>query len=104
MLDRDTLASGKLLVSELVTNAVRHGRGMITLTAALSHDRLRVEVIAEGSGFAPALDEHEFENIGGWGLQIVDAEASRWGLRGGDTHVWFELDASDHDRKPIDQR
>ncbi len=92
MLDRDTLARGKLLVSELVTTAVRHGRGMITLKAALNHDRLLVEVIAPGNGFAPALDKHELENIGGGGLQIVDAEASRWGMQESATHVWFELD------------
>jgi anti-sigma regulatory factor (Ser/Thr protein kinase) len=96
LLDRDTLASGMLLVSELVTNAVRYGRGMITLKAVLSDDRLLVEVIAQGSGFAPALDEHDLEN-GGWGLRIVDAEASRSGVQEGATHVRFELDTPDHD-------
>ncbi len=77
---------------------------MIALKAALSHDRLLVEVIAQGDGFAPALDKHELENFGGWGLQIVDAEASRWGVQEGATHVWFELDAPDHDPSQIDQR
>ena len=104
MLDRDTLARGKLLVSELVTNAVRHGRGMITLKAALNHERLLVEVIAQGSGLAPALDKHELENIGSWGLQIIDAEASRWGVQEGATHVWFELDAPGPQPQPINQR
>lgn len=97
MLDRDTLARGKLLVSELVTNAVRHGRGVIRLKAALNHEWLLVEVIAQDSDLASALDKHELENNGGWGpLQILDAEASRWGVQEGATHVWFELDAPDH--------
>jgi hypothetical protein len=30
--------------------------------------------------------------VGGWGLSIVDALASRWGVHEGTTHVWFELE------------
>jgi anti-sigma regulatory factor (Ser/Thr protein kinase) len=41
-----------LLVSELVTNALVHGRGRIELRAQLDDDRLRVDVIDEGHGFA----------------------------------------------------
>jgi anti-sigma regulatory factor (Ser/Thr protein kinase) len=46
-----TLATATLLVSELVTNAVRHGCGQITLSARLSGDRLLVEVMDESHGF-----------------------------------------------------
>ncbi len=86
------LGTAKLLASELVTNAVLHGEGVITLRAALEDDRLLVEVIDEGTGFERVVDEQNFEKVGGWGLRIVDTEASRWGLHEGTTHVWFELE------------
>jgi anti-sigma regulatory factor (Ser/Thr protein kinase) len=89
-----TLATARLLVSELVTNAVTHGRGRVTLRAQLSELRLLVEVIDEGAGFEPEFRERDFERpgLGGWGLRIVDTESSRWGVRRDRSHVWFELE------------
>jgi len=62
--------------------------------ARLNEDRLLVEVIDEGSGLEADVRERDFENprAGGRGLTIVDAESSRWGIRKGTTHVWFELE------------
>lgn len=91
-IDNDELHRAKLLVSELVTNAVLHGQGQIVLRSALDDDRLLVEVIDEGQGFEHELRQREFEQVGGRGLTIVDAEASRWGIHEGTTHVWFELE------------
>jgi anti-sigma regulatory factor (Ser/Thr protein kinase) len=88
----DELRTAELLVSELVTNAVMHGRGTITLRAHLDEDRLLVEVIDEGGGFERTIRNREFDSVGGRGLAIVDAEASRWGIHEGTTHVWFELE------------
>jgi anti-sigma regulatory factor (Ser/Thr protein kinase) len=90
-----TLTTARLLVSELVTNAVCHGRGPITLRAQLFDLRLLVEVLDEGGGFEPDLREREFQTpeAGGWGLGLVETEASRWGVRGDRSHVWFELDS-----------
>ena len=87
-----TLATARLLVSELVTNAVTHGRGRITLTAQLFELCLLVEVLDEGGGFD--LRERDFQapEVGGWGLKIVDAQSSRWGVRRDSSHVWFELE------------
>jgi anti-sigma regulatory factor (Ser/Thr protein kinase) len=90
--DPDLLADAELLVGELVSNAVLHGRGTIILRARLDDDRLFVEVIDEGSGFERELRRHDFEQLGGWGLDIVDDIASRWGVHEGTTHVWFELE------------
>jgi anti-sigma regulatory factor (Ser/Thr protein kinase) len=90
-LDSDELDRAKLLVSELVTNALVHGRGVITLRVSVDAARLLVEVIDEGSGFKRA-SEHERDEPGGLGLGVVDAEASRWGVYEGTTHVWFEID------------
>lgn len=90
--DVGELGRAKLLVSELVNNAVLHGHGSITFKADLDEDRLHVEVIDEGSGFEREVREQDSENLGGRGLRLVDAEASRWGLYEGTTHVWFELE------------
>lgn len=90
--ERDQLRTAELLVSELVTNAVMHGRGKITLRAQIDEDRVLVEVIDEGGGFERTLRHGDFDAVGGRGLAIVDAEASRWGIHEGTTHVWFELE------------
>lgn len=90
--DADLLTAAEQLVSELATNAYLHGLGEITMCARLDDDRLLVEVIDEGSGFERELRRKDFRQIGGWGLEIVDDIASRWGLHEGTTHVWFELE------------
>jgi anti-sigma regulatory factor (Ser/Thr protein kinase) len=92
VLDGDELDTAQLLASELVNNAVLHGHGTITFRTALDENRLIVEVIDEGSGFERVLDRHDFDRIGGFGLEIVEAVASRWGVHEGTTHVWFELE------------
>jgi len=88
----DELETATLLTSELVTNAVRHGEGRITLRADLDDDRMLVEVIDEGEGLEQAIREHDFESVKGWGLRLVDSASSRWGAHEGTTHVWFELE------------
>jgi anti-sigma regulatory factor (Ser/Thr protein kinase) len=89
----DQLQTVRLLTSELVTNALLHGAGSITLRASLQDHRLHVEVIDEGNGLdRPPPTRHDPDHVGGYGLQIVDSEASRWGVGRGTTHVWFELE------------
>ena len=90
-LDRLQRQKARLLVSELVTNAVIHGRGRIELQARLDPDRLLVRVIDEGPGFTATFRELDLDTPGGHGLRIVDAEASQWGIREGAADVWFEL-------------
>jgi anti-sigma regulatory factor (Ser/Thr protein kinase) len=87
-----------LLVSELVTNSVRHGGAdedaRLELAAYRDGDRLRIEVADRGPGFdparAPRLDD---DDVGGWGLVLVERLADRWGVdcSGDATVVWFEL-------------
>jgi anti-sigma regulatory factor (Ser/Thr protein kinase) len=93
-LAQDRLAELRLLVSELVTNAVRHGldrRGAVELTMRLAGRRLRVEVVDGGAGFTPPTGEHDPEDPGGWGLVVVDELVDRWGVDvAGGTRVWFE--------------
>jgi anti-sigma regulatory factor (Ser/Thr protein kinase) len=86
----DLLIDAELLVSELVTNALRHGRGDISLCARVDEECLRVDVIDAGSGFAHEL-HRSGDRVGGWGLDIVDVVSNRWGVQEGATRVWFEL-------------
>jgi len=86
------LETATTLTSELVTNAIRHGQGRITLRASLDEDRLLVEVMDEGDGLEQMIRQRRFEHVEGWGLKIVDRESSRWGAHEGTTHVWFELE------------
>jgi len=87
-----------LLISELVTNAVRHprtagGEGVVIRLAA-SPDRIRIEVSDSGAGFSPAaITRPSRDTPGGRGLFVVDAIASRWGTVCADGHcVWLERD------------
>jgi anti-sigma regulatory factor (Ser/Thr protein kinase) len=91
-LDIGELSRAKLLVTELVNNAVLHGQGSITFIADLDEDRLHVEVIDEGTGFEREVREQGAEELGGRGLNLVEAESSRWGVHEGTTHVWFQIE------------
>jgi serine/threonine-protein kinase RsbW len=92
-LDRDRLETLRLLVSELVTNAVRHGqRDRPVEVRAWWNDRVRVEVVDHGHGFAPLPRSHQADDPGGYGLYLVGTLAGRWGVESDDsTTVWFEL-------------
>ena len=81
-----------LLISELVTNAVMHGHGPIELLALLDESRLTVDISDRGEGFERPRHERDPDAIGGYGLNIVDALASRWGIHEGSSHVWFEIE------------
>jgi anti-sigma regulatory factor (Ser/Thr protein kinase) len=85
----------RLLVTELVTNSVRHsGAADVHLHVSVAAGRVRVEVSDAGRGFMPAPQAPGVERSGGWGLYLVDRLASRWGVaRDGLTRVWFEMDA-----------
>ena len=86
-----------LLVSELVTNSYRHaGLGAgdnILLRVTQEAETLHIEVVDPGTKRRPAIRQNAAE--GGWGLQIVDQLADRWGTETGPsgTTVWFELDS-----------
>lgn len=92
-LAEERVDASRLLVSELVTNAVKYGGdGPVRLEVTSRPGRFRAEVIDEGSGFVAA--EREVDQEGGWGLPLVEELADRWGTFEGSTHVWFELDLS----------
>lgn len=90
-LDSEESDRAQLLVSELVNNAVLHGRGTIMLKMSLDQHRLRVEVIDQGTGAEPVIRGQDLARRD-HGLSLVAHEASRWGVHEGTTHVWFEID------------
>ena len=84
----------ELLVSEVVTNAVRHADldpdDRIEVHVHGSPSTLRVDVIDPGPGFDPVGRRPRLS--GGWGMWLLDRLATRWGVeRDGNTRVWFEV-------------
>lgn len=81
-----------LLVSELVTNAVRHGGSLIGLRLLHSTRQLSAE-IADGDARLPHPCQASADDEGGRGLALVAALATRWGTRRtrDGKVVWFEL-------------
>ena len=96
-LPEETLDELRLLVSELVTNSVRHaglgGQQRIGLKVDTSSDAVRIEVTDSGPGFEAGQPLPSLYQDSGWGLYLVEQIADRWGVRQeGGTCVWFEVD------------
>ena len=88
----------RLLVSELVTNSVRHAAltpdMTIRISVALVHGAVRIEVEDPGDGGIAAVPPDR-EHGGGFGLYLVELLAERWGsTNDGNTCVWAELAVS----------
>jgi serine phosphatase RsbU (regulator of sigma subunit) len=82
----------ELMVSELVTNAIRHATGPVELR--LLRDRGLICEVADGSSVSPRLRRARSEDEGGRGLFLVAQLAERWGTRfpsGGGKVIWAEL-------------
>ena len=87
----------RLMLSELVTNSLRHASlsidQEIELVLALQGETLRVEVGDPGPGFEPRPRAAHDSAGSGWGLFLVASLADRWGVtRDGLNRVWFEVD------------
>jgi two-component sensor histidine kinase len=87
----------RLLVSELVTNSVKHaGIGpeeSITMRVRVLDEGVRIEVSDAGGGFEQP-DEPSADSDSGWGLFIVEQLATQWGVEhpdGDEPYVWFEI-------------
>jgi anti-sigma regulatory factor (Ser/Thr protein kinase) len=84
-----------LLVSELVTNAIRHAKGIDVVTVNLHAGRtwLRIEVQDTDRHWPqPRIPGRHDDS--GFGFILVNALASNWGVRETETGkaVWAELD------------
>jgi DNA-binding response OmpR family regulator len=92
---RDLLDDAALVVSELVTNAVRHAGSASIVVVNRTEGGIRVEVRDDGPG-APDLGQSPTDAEHGRGLMIVAALATAWGVDddAGSKTVWVELGAS----------
>ena len=92
-LDPPLLETLRLLVTELVTNSVRHTDcDSITLRVAIGKSAVLTEVTDEGPPFDPQHVIPEDPDRG-WGLVLLERLAPNWGVKteGGSKRVWFEL-------------
>jgi anti-sigma regulatory factor (Ser/Thr protein kinase) len=84
----------KLLISELVSNSVKHcGQGSVQVEIEATGNSVRVDVIDTGPTFVPVPRVAEIDVEGGWGLVLVEELSTRWGSFEGNAHVWFEIDS-----------
>jgi serine/threonine-protein kinase RsbW len=86
-----------LVASELVTNAIRHGEplagdggGEVTVAWQVDPQAIVVRVTDAGGASRPKVRHPSAREIGGRGLALVEAIASRWGVEDADdaTTVW----------------
>jgi len=75
----DLIPTTELLVSELVTNAIRYSQGDVTLR--LVNERALVCEVLDNSAALPRLRQANSDDENGRGLQVVRQLSSRWGAR-----------------------
>lgn len=92
-----TVCDAGLVLSELASNALRHGAPLPDQTFRVSWrlgpDNLEI-VVSDGGGLTvPAVAEPAKMEVGGRGLGIVERLSVRWGVCGdsGETTVWAEV-------------
>jgi anti-sigma regulatory factor (Ser/Thr protein kinase) len=93
--DGSVIDDARLLISELVTNAVNHTRSPFSVSIAADSPKVRVAVRDTSSAVPVSRGRSEDAPNGGRGLQIVTALADDWGVVRnplGKT-VWAELSA-----------
>ncbi|MEU2895122.1 ATP-binding protein [Streptomyces sp. NPDC007056] len=81
----------ELIVSELVTNAIRYGKGPVRLRLIHDQERLLSEV-TDANSVSPHLRHARMSDEGGRGLYIVMRLSSHWGVRHSrhDKTIWSE--------------
>lgn len=93
-LDPPLMETLRLLVTELVTNSIKHAQAdSVVLKVLVGRSSVWTEVTDEGPGFEPDGSVKQRRDRSGWGLFLVERLAHRWGVNreGAATKVWFEL-------------
>ena len=93
-IDPPLMETLRLLVTELVSNSVRHARAdTVVLRVLVGRTVVLTEVTDEGPGFDPEDTGKPGTDDSGWGLFLVERLARRWGVtqKADATKVWFEL-------------
>jgi anti-sigma regulatory factor (Ser/Thr protein kinase) len=100
-IEASTAFDVRLLVSELVTNSVKHARvsedDSIMLDVAIDGDVVRCEVRDRGPGFERPSASPPDDADEGWGLFLVEQLADQWGVDSDRRAVWFEIDCARRD-------
>ncbi|OIK23059.1 histidine kinase [Streptomyces malaysiense] len=93
--------TAELILSELITNAVRYGSPPIRVR--LLHDRGLICEVADGSSTAPHPRRAAATDEGGRGLFLVAQLASRWGTRytARGKVIWAELSPQEDGPAPV---
>ena len=96
--------SARLLVSELIVNAVIHAHTAAELRLRYDGAVLRVDV-SDGSTAAPRRRPYSPTATTGRGLMILDSVADHWGVEIEDRSktVWFELAGASTDRGSVER-
>lgn len=86
----------RLLVTELVSNALKHGSGAVVLHVVRDGDAVEVAVEDESARPPEVVHPRSLQEHGA-GMRLVDAMADRWGIdprrdRRPGKRVWFCLD------------
>jgi anti-sigma regulatory factor (Ser/Thr protein kinase) len=97
VLPPERLDALRIAVSEVVTNAVRHGsvrEQTIGIDLRVRPDFIRVTVTQEEPAFRrPAAPAPSASGEGGFGLPLLEALSDRWDVDAGPPpSVWFEMD------------
>jgi len=93
-IDPPLMETMRLLVTELVSNSVRHAKAeAVSLRVLVGRQAVLVEVTDHGPGFQHRPRRRSDARDSGWGLFLVERLAHRWGVGkdGPSARVWFEL-------------
>lgn len=110
---RAIVESAQLVLTELLTNEIKHGKYLpgdpLVCRVDRTRSAVRIEVAHTGPTFAmprapvvPSLELRE----SGWGLALITRLADRWGVdeRRGARQVWAEIDVSGGNTEPSARR
>jgi serine/threonine-protein kinase RsbW len=97
LVSQQILRDAQLLVSEVVTNSLRHAKlsdgDTVLVRVYLAADSVRLEIVNRGTaGVVSARPPDRPPRGGGFGLDLVDRLTASWGVRrDGGTNVWLEM-------------
>jgi anti-sigma regulatory factor (Ser/Thr protein kinase) len=90
----DLLDTAELLISELVTNAVLHGSGVVVVSVDCENHTVELAV-SDDEPTPPALQPERLMSLGGRGMRMIESLAGDWGVRprtdGPGKQVWVRL-------------
>jgi anti-sigma regulatory factor (Ser/Thr protein kinase) len=97
-IDPTVASDAELIISELVTNSVRHAGvesdQLVTVDLMLLNEHLRITVTDPGCDLEPRLITDDLDGLGGHGLRLVEQLSAAWGVGRdavGATQVWCDL-------------